>query len=231
MEEDDSPWAGVDPAGLHPVTDPAQARIVADPTRSRFLHPFLGRERTVSEAAAELGCAADVMLYRVRRMLAASLLRITATRRRTGRPIKVYRSSHDGYFVPNDAMHYDDLRHRVSSQGARLVEELVDAYTAVLFGAGNEGRVLARNHLGEVWSTDLTPAMNSRGEPVLMTDIRRDLTVDEAAQIRQLLTAAINSARRVASTPAEAGVSRSRYLLSCSLLPISNPPHDRDRSR
>ena len=235
MEEDDSPWAGIDPAGLHRVTDPAQARIVADPIRSRFLHPFLGRERTVSEAAAELRCEADVMLYRVRRMLAADLLRITTTRPRVGRAIKVYRSSHDGYFVPNEAMHYDDLRHRVSSQGARLAEELVDAYTAVLFRSDNRGRVLARNDRGEVWSTDLTPTTNSRGQPVLMTDMRLDLTVDEAAQIRQLLTRAIDSGRRAATMPAEVERSRSRYLLSCSLLPVTGssmiPPAAPNRAR
>ncbi|MFT4166376.1 MAG: helix-turn-helix domain-containing protein [Microlunatus sp.] len=224
MEEDDSPWAGIDPTGLYRVTDPAQARIVADPVRSRFLHPFLGRERTVSEAAAELGCRTDVMLYRVRRMLAIDLLRITATRRRTGRPIKIYRSSHDGYFVPNEAMHYDDLRHRVSTQGAQLAEELIDAYTAVLFRGGNQGRVLARNHLDEVWSTDLAPATNGRGEPVLMTDIRVYLTADEAAQIRQVLTQAINSGRRMSSPRAGTERPTSRYLLNCSLLPISTTP-------
>jgi hypothetical protein len=35
------------------------------------------------------------MLYRVRRMLDADLLRITETRQRAGRPIKIYRSTHD----------------------------------------------------------------------------------------------------------------------------------------
>jgi hypothetical protein len=149
----------------------------------------------VSQAAAETGCSPNAMLYRVRRMLDADLLLITETRRRADRPIKIYRSTHDGYFVPNGAMHYDDLRHRVNSQEQQLSEQVVDAYTAVLFRSDNSGRVLARDQLGDVWSSDLPPAANDQGKPVLMADVRLDLTAAEAAQIRDLLTAAISRGR------------------------------------
>jgi hypothetical protein len=225
MEETDSPWAGIDPRTLHRVKDPAQARIVADPLRSRFLHPFLGRDLSVSQAAAETGCAPNAMLYQVRRMLDIDLLRITETRQRAGRPIKIYRSTHDGYFVPTESMHYDDLRHRVSSQQQRLSEQVVDAYTAVLFRSGNSGRVLARDHLGDVWSSDLPPAANDQGKPVLMADVRLDLTAAEAAQIRDLLTAAISRGRRTARTPRTAGPNTSPYLMTCAILPLEDAPH------
>jgi hypothetical protein len=222
MEETDSPWACIDPRTLHRVEDPAQARIVADPLRSRFLHPFLGREQSVSQAAAETGCAPSAMLYQVRRMLDVGLLRITHTRQRAGRPIKIYRSTHDGYFVPNGAMHYDDLRHRVNSQEQRLSEQVIDAYTAVLFRSDNSGRVLARDHFGDVWSSDLTPAANDQGKPVLMADVRLELTAAEAAQIRDLLTTAISRGRQTAQNPRTAGPNTSPYLMNCAILPLED---------
>src|SRR4051794_15550694 len=115
MEDHNSPWGSIDPSSLHRVTDPDQAAIIADATRSRFLQPFPAREATVSDAAAQLGCTPNSTLYRVRRMTDAGLLRVVRVVRRAGRPMKVYRSVHDGYLVPLDTMRYDDLRHRVAA--------------------------------------------------------------------------------------------------------------------
>lgn len=219
MEVTDSPWEGIDAGSLHRVVDPAQAVIVGDPLRSRFLHPFLGRDRTVTEAAAEVGCTSNTMLYRVRRMVAVGLLRVVATRTRPGRSIKVYRSSHDGYFVPTEAMPYDDLAHRVREQGRGLIEQLFDAYTAVLFRSDHTGRVLARDATGAVWSSDLPPSTNHRGQPAYLTDGILWLTADEAIQIRDRLAAAIDPgpADRDSTT---GGSTRRPFLLYRALLPV-----------
>lgn len=217
MEDAHSPWSGIDPSTLHRVVDPAQAVIVGDPIRSRFLQPFLGRELTVTQAAAEIGCTPNTMLYRVHRMLDAGLLRVVAMRPRPGRSIKVYRSSHDGYFVPNEAMPYDDLAHRVSQQGRGLIDQLFDAYTAVLFRSGHSGRVFARDTAGDVWSSDLPPSTNHRGQPAYLTDATLWLTTDEAAQIRDLLAAATGP---TGSDTAADKTGKRRYLLYRALLPI-----------
>ncbi len=217
MEDADSPWAGIDPGTLHRVVDPAQAVIVGDPIRSRFLRPFLGRERTVTEAATEVGCTPNTMLYRVRRMLDVGLLRVVASRSRPGRSIKLYRSSHDGYFVPNEAMPYDDLAHRVTQQGRGLIEQLFDAYTAVLFRSGHSGRALARVADGGVWSSDLPPSTNHRGQPAYLADGVFWLSTDEATKIRELLAAST----RIATPDDETGkITRQPYLIYRALLPI-----------
>lgn len=217
MEDAHSPWAGIDPDTLHRVADPARAVIVGDPVRSRFLQPFLGRERTVTEAAAELGCTPNTMLYRVRRMLAVGLLRIVATRSRAGRSIKVYRSSHDGYFVPNEVMPYDDLAHRVTQQGRGLIEQLFDAYTAVLFRSGHSGRVLARDAAGAVWSSDLPPSTNQLGQPAYLTDSVLWLTTDEATRLRDLLASATQA---VATADDDGKITKRPYLIYRALLPV-----------
>lgn len=219
MEDVDSPWQAIDASALHRVDDPAQAAILADPIRSRFLGPFLGREQTVTQAAAELGCSPETMLYRARRMVSVGLLKVVATRKRPGRAIKIYRSSHDGYFVPNEAMPYDDLKHRVSRQGHGLIERLSDAYTDVLFRSGNSGRVLARDNAGDYWSTDLPPANNHKGQPAFITDVTISLTTEEAAQIRDLLVSAISRGLDQ-SRHTTTKVTKHPYLMFCSILPI-----------
>ena len=219
MEDQDSPWwQRIDTSTLHRVDDPVQAAILADPIRSRFLGPFLGREQTVTDAAAEVGCTPAAMLYRVRRMVAVGLLEVVATRKRSGRAIKIYRSIHDGYFVPNEVMPYDDLKHRVTSQGRGLADRLADAYTDVLFRSGNSGRAMARDDTGDYWTTDLPPATNHKGQPTFITDMTISLTTEEATQIRNLLATAINRGRNRSRQPTNAP--KHPYLIFCSILPI-----------
>lgn len=219
MEELNSPWAGIDVGTLHRVTDPRQAVIVADPVRSSFLRPFLGRTSTVTAAAAEVGCSANAMLYRVRRMLAAGVLRVVGTRPRAGRAVTLYRSSHDGYFVPMDALPYDDLRHRVATQGRVLSDQLVAAYTEVLARSGSTGRVLARAGSGDVWATDLLPSADHRGRPAFFADVTVWLTAAEAAAVRRLLTTAIDTALEASRTASEDRTPRAPYVLAAAVLP------------
>jgi hypothetical protein len=69
------------------------------------------------------------------------------------------------------------------------------------------------------WST---PAANDQAKPVLMTDVRLDLTGAEAAQIPNLLTTAISRGRRTVRNPRTAGPSTSPYLMSCAILHLED---------
>src|SRR5690554_4500150 len=102
MTDQDSGRGNVvqDGNSAHEVRDERQARLLLDPESLRFFRPFLARERTVSQAASEVKCAPSVMLYRVGTFLRANLLQIVRKEPRRGRPIKIYRSTHDEYFIP-----------------------------------------------------------------------------------------------------------------------------------
>ena len=82
------------------ITDPLAARLLLDPAEVHFFEPFLGRELTISEAAASLGCKPNSLLARVQRMLACGLLEVSRELPRAGRAIKVYRSVAETFFVP-----------------------------------------------------------------------------------------------------------------------------------
>ena len=78
----------------------AQAAILDDRVLARLFYPFLGKEKTVTQAATEVGCKLNAMHYRVKTFLEAGLLGVVREEKRAGRPIKVYRSVADAFFVP-----------------------------------------------------------------------------------------------------------------------------------
>lgn len=82
------------------MSDQTQARFLTDPAKKRFLLPFLARERRIAEAAADVGCSINRMLYQVRTLVDCGLVRVLREEPRAGRAIRVYRSVHDAYFIP-----------------------------------------------------------------------------------------------------------------------------------
>jgi hypothetical protein len=91
------------------VDDPAAARLLMDAAAREVFGCFLGRTRSVREAADLLGRDLDAVLYRVRRLHAVGLLEVAAIQPRAGRPIRRYRAVHDAWFVPFEALPYADL--------------------------------------------------------------------------------------------------------------------------
>lgn len=214
-----TPWDDIGIEALHEVTDPAMAAILTDPNRVRFLRPFVGRDATVSQVAAELEISPNALLYRVRRMVDAGLLRVVETRPRAGRAIKVYRSSHDGYRVPMSAMRYDDIRHRVDTYGRPLLEDLSRAYTAALLAAPRHDRVIARTRTGDVWSTDLLPTSTRQGDPLLFADTVLWLDQEQAKRVQRRIQEALEDALSAADQ-AHSGSDTKPYFLTGVLLPM-----------
>lgn len=134
------------------VDDPTQARLLSDLTAFRYFEPFIARERSASQAAAEAGCGLDTMLYRVKRFLAAGLLTVTRSDRRAGRPVRYYRSVADALFVPFAAMPYATLEERLASQMASGNRRLIRSIAEVLRDTGLEGRRIFRGDNGVVWN-------------------------------------------------------------------------------
>lgn len=131
------------------VRTPLQARLLSDARSRAYFLPFLGRTRSVSEAAQEAGCALDAMHYRVRRFLAAGLLEVRGERRRAGRPIKLYRSVSDAFYIPFALTPYNELEERILADLIREDERVVKALATALRAGGLEGRRLYRGADGQ----------------------------------------------------------------------------------
>lgn len=161
------------------VTDQRQARLLTDPRSAAFIYPFLARERSAAEAAAEASCPITTMAYRIRVLLDAGLLQVTATRPRAGRPVTLYRSSHDAYRVPLAATGFTDHRDQVRRIGAPIYQRITDAYSTALLRSGAATRYITRDDGGGVYTTDLPPH-RTRRHPLHFEDRVVDLTAHQA---------------------------------------------------
>ncbi|MBX3142595.1 MAG: helix-turn-helix transcriptional regulator [Trueperaceae bacterium] len=106
------------------VEDAEAARLIADPAAFRYLEPFIGRERSVSQVAAELGASISGVLYRVRQFERLGLVVRSRVEPRAGRPIVHYRSAADGYFVPFRATSVPNQEALAAHAFMRLREQL-----------------------------------------------------------------------------------------------------------
>ena len=208
------------------VTDPEQARLLTDAASQRLFRPFLARDLTVTAAARETGVDTNAVLYRVRQFLRAGLLKVVREVKRPGRPIKVYRSAHDAYFVPYELTPFASLEERMLAQLRPHLEERVRTMARRLREHGWSGQLLFRDDQGETW-------MASAADPVARLDwldsrlgvgidyiVDLELTEDEAAELHRLLYAVLDRYERGAGSgrPAARG-----YTLSVALYRREGP--------
>lgn len=130
---------------------PEQARLLSDDAATRFLEPFLGRERSASQAARELGVPLDTLLYRVKRFLDAGLLEVVREEPRAGRPIKIYRTVADGFYVPFGLTSFAEHEEQMREQLRSGEDAIVRAASRMLREIGEEGRRIYRTADGDVF--------------------------------------------------------------------------------
>jgi predicted transcriptional regulator len=112
MKEDKShrDVAGSDPRQtVRVISDRQLADILTDPQALRRLDPFLGRESSVGEAARLTGEKPNTVLSRVRRFEKLGLLEHTRSVPRQGRPVRLYRTTADAFFIPFDTTSAESL--------------------------------------------------------------------------------------------------------------------------
>ncbi len=176
---------------FYTVTDSEQARLLSDNASLRYFRPFVARELSVKEAADELGVALDTMLYRVKVLLGAGLLRVARLERRAGRPIKYYRSVHDAYIIPFDLTPYANLEEILHLYFRECADIVVPSMARTMRQIGREGRILYRDaHDGTVWqySADSLKVLQRNDQGIQRTgadfmDDRLELTDAEAREL------------------------------------------------
>ena len=122
--------------------DPA-ARVLADAKKRRYLSPFLGQPRRLSEAARELGVSPSGLAYWTRRFLALGLLTREGPR---------YVSTAPAYFVPFSESPAKDLESWLLAELAEAHRGLLAALGRRLEREGYQGLLVFRNPEGTVTS-------------------------------------------------------------------------------
>jgi hypothetical protein len=135
------------------VRSAEQARLLTNPESLRFFEPFIARDCTVSQAAKEVKCKVDTMLYRVNLFLKAELLKVVKTQSRRGRSVKVYRSSADKYYVPFEITPFEDVEAFFRKSRKANDDLLIPRFAKSVRQGGREGRMIYRDDKGEVWTS------------------------------------------------------------------------------
>jgi Helix-turn-helix domain len=135
---------------FHRVTNPKQAQLLSDPKSKEFFKPFLAQERSVTQAASDLGCHLNTMLYRVKTLRGAKLIKVARKEKRKGRAINYYRSVHDAYFIPFPLTSYATLEERLEVQGKPIFATLINAYAQALKQNERFGNYMLRSPTGGV---------------------------------------------------------------------------------
>lgn len=133
------------------VSDPEQARLLSEPRFQAAFRPFLAREVSASTAADELKLDLNAMLYRIRVLSKAGLLQVVREEKRQGRPMKIYRSVHDAYFIPYEATPFADLEERLWQQQLPEARERAHIQARRLQAGGIYGQKVFRDERGETW--------------------------------------------------------------------------------
>lgn len=100
------------------IHDLKAAELLIDAKARKFLAPFVGSERSVSEAAGLLGISTQALSYWVKKFLASDLLEQSRTKARPGRPIRYYRAPFEKAYVPFDVLPSETLEALIQEQDA-----------------------------------------------------------------------------------------------------------------
>ncbi len=209
----------------HRVTNAEQARLLTEPAYDDAFRPFLARECSVGEAAAEAGLTLDAMLYRVRVLLKAGLLEVARVKPRAGRPIKLYRSVHDAYFIPYELTPFASLEERLWRQFMPELKERLAIQARRLRERGFDGQRLYRNDFGETFMESAPDALSpvdfldSEREPALDFWTNVALTEQRAREVQRTL---YDLWRRSQEPEAEVGDGKRRYRLAVAFVPLDD---------
>ncbi len=167
--------------------------MLTHPTSKEFFKPFLARERTVSQAASELGHSVSTTYYRVKTFLRAGLLYVAREEKRAGRPIKHYRSVADAFLIPFETTPYAGLEERLSAQLEPFLHDLVQRLARAYRENGWDVQSMYRGEDGTVWTNyavdtlENTVIENFQSPVVLYRDATAQLTDEEAKELQRTL--------------------------------------------
>ena len=181
------------PHAFYTAQTAEQAKLLTDSTSKAFFKPFVGRDRTVSQAAAELGCNLNTLLYRIKTFVRADLLYVVREEKRAGRPVKVYRSVGDEIFIPFNSTPHADLEELLKAQLEPFLSNLLSHLAHAYRQNGSKGQRLYRDNKGTVWTNMTESATGFSREDVqtsvmLYNDITTRLTDDEVRTLQRALS-------------------------------------------
>jgi len=160
------------------ITEPDVARTLVELKTVQLLEPFMKREVSLSEAAAELNVKLPTLLYHVNKFIELGLLEVARVERRAGRPIKHYRTTAKAFFVPFDVTPSETLAHlmyrmispgeqRFHREAAQALQNHAGSWGVYMYCNQGEGVSYALTSQGEKHIPTAVSTMLKQGAPAL----------------------------------------------------------------
>lgn len=104
------------------VTQPEVAAFLVHRTRVAHLHPFMGRDCSLSEAAAHLGIGKSRMGYWLKKLLEIGLVRLVRVEKRGRHEVPVYRAVADVFTKPIELVEMDADENLMAAHASEFEE-------------------------------------------------------------------------------------------------------------
>lgn len=132
------------------IDDPEVAEFLLDGAQQKLLHPFLDQEKTIGQAAKQLGVSTSMLFHRVKRWLDLGLIEVVRVVPRAGRALQYYKSTGAEFFIPVE-MTRSGLVEDVLRDARRYHDRLLTANIATALGQRDGlGIVVFRNGQDQV---------------------------------------------------------------------------------
>ena len=105
------------------------AEFLLNHATQKLLHPFLGREESLSQAAEALGMSISALLYRVQKLQTWEIIRVVRREPRAGRATKIYTTTSDSYFITFGATQAETLE-RYLAETKQYFEQMLTSNIA-----------------------------------------------------------------------------------------------------
>lgn len=86
------------------IENPEVGTFLADPASSEHLAPFMSGDRSLTEAAVELGISKSLMNYWVQKLLKLGLIRVVRVVKRGRHNVSIYTATAEAFLVPIDLL-------------------------------------------------------------------------------------------------------------------------------
>lgn len=114
------------------IDDEKIADTLTDPDKYAYLVPFMRGERTLTEAAHDLGMKPNALFYQVKRLEKMGLIYVVRTQKRKGRASKIYRASAKRFIIPyhsTSAESMEAIMYRIRKPADK---KLVERYLSIM---------------------------------------------------------------------------------------------------
>jgi hypothetical protein len=123
-----------DPSSPTVIEQQKAAQLLVDMAQLKMVLPFMGCEKSISEAARETGLAVDAMTYRVKRLLSLGIVHEARKQPRKGRAVTHYQAA-PAFFIPVTVIPHETIEQLLQKTDAVMYRRIARAMVRELYTA------------------------------------------------------------------------------------------------